>query len=140
MSSRLAHIDRAALVAHWSARMPIRHIAARLGTSDKTVRKIAAELGLRDFRRHGYSMFTGSPGHSIGGCIKHRKAIRQPSPIGLRQSASLIGAPIRILDPETRALIDAALTRPPGVLPANRGAGEIRHDLRSPLPAAGGSP
>lgn len=105
--------------AGWLNGVTLDDIAVPLGIPASTARSIVEALGLpkRDLRpprtRHERSREEMlDEGRRRGGDIVRRRIVRQPDPIRLRHGPST-GFPIKHLDAETRALIDAALAAQP---------------------------
>lgn len=104
----------------WLAGWDADEIGRRIGVSDKLVRKLADTLGLPRRSAHTVSKaqrvgerscgFAFSQAtRRLGPSLRHRRALGFSDPVRISVPASIIGAPIRVVEPQTRALIDAAV-------------------------------
>lgn len=76
------------------------------------IEKKAAELGLDGRRAKRSGLKTQKKkGINLSADVRHRASLGLGSPIELKSGRSLFGAPIKAIDPDTRALIDAALAK-----------------------------
>ncbi len=105
----------AALPKLWAAGVETVDIADRFSAKVDTVRLYAHRLGLKmrdrppsDKPEMSKAELRRKHMRKVH-CLRHRNAIRQPDPIVLAPPGTLFGAPLRKLDAETRALIDAAV-------------------------------
>lgn len=93
-------------IKEWWATTTVADIALRCGVSPGLVSRLAKEMGLpaKKFRSAGRE----AHGRRVGD-IMRRRHCRQPDPVRLKPARAMFGAPIRVLDHDTQALIDAAL-------------------------------
>lgn len=110
-------IDRELLARLWDSGLRIRDISDRMGHGVASIRRAAEAMGLTPRPRRGAAdhafRLTARENRDrqkrVAGDILRRARIVQPDPVILKQSGAALGLPIRVLNPETRALIDVAL-------------------------------
>lgn len=98
---------RAKIKALWNT-VRNRDIADQLGISQGRVSQIAKALGLPSKKMRAQRANSEANGRRAGDIVRRHHA-RQPDPVRLVPSPVLFGAPLRILDDDTRRLIDRAL-------------------------------
>jgi hypothetical protein len=110
----------ACLKQHWAAGTPKSTITKLLGAGWAVITAMAEELGLGPppARLNGRENLRGAlereHRRGVGPDLRHRRALNFSSPVRVKPATSLIGAPVKTLDPETQALIDAALAKRAG--------------------------
>jgi hypothetical protein len=113
--------EDAQIRAWWFDGMSAVHIGRKLGRPVDSINARARKLGLpsrgtgNGCREPGTQMSIAevkAKRARINGCVLHRRALGFHDPIVITQAPlTLFGAPIKGLDPETRALIDREIER-----------------------------